>query len=305
MRNANPNAPRTVAAYLDQLRTALAGAPKALIQDALADAEEHLRNEIAQNPGKSEAEVLVQVLGAYGSPRDVAAEYRKMDGNGNGNGHAAAAPPAAPRSMMGRIFGPLFQGRTYGAILYMLLALPLGTFYFSWVTTGAALSLGFMILIIGIPFTLIFIFSVRILALVEGRIVETLLGVRMPRRLPSEVPQGPVLQRIKRMLTDRRTWTAMFYMLLMLPLGTFYFVVVITCTAFFSAMMAGPIITRMSEGKYRLEFGIDRLNEFVQTPQGMATCMAIGFIGLLILVHLARGIGRAHGKLAENLLVKI
>lgn len=303
MRNASPNAPRTIAAFLDQLRQALEGAPKGLIQDALADAEEHLRNEMAQNPGKSEAEILVQVLTTYGSPRDVAAEYRKLDANGNG--HSAPAAARAPRSLMGRIFGPVFEGRTYASILYMLLALPLGTFYFSWVTTGVSLSLGLMILIIGIPVTLIFIFSVRIIALVEGRIVETLLGVRMPRRLPSEVPQGPMLQRIKRMVTDRRTWTAMFYMILMLPLGTFYFVLTVVSTAFFSALMAGPIITKMSEGRYKLDFGIDRLNEFVMSPQGMATCFMLGLIGFIFIMHIARGVGRAHGRLAENLLVKI
>ncbi|HRK70241.1 MAG TPA: sensor domain-containing protein [Micropepsaceae bacterium] len=303
MRNASPNAPRTIAAFLDQLRQALEGAPKGLIQDALADAEEHLRNEMAQNPGKSEAEILVQVLTTYGSPRDVAAEYRKLDANGNGHSPAVAA--RAPRSLMGRIFGPVFEGRTYASILYMLLALPLGTFYFSWATTGISLSLGLMILIIGIPVTLIFIFSVRIIALVEGRIVETLLGVRMPRRLPSEVPQGPMLQRIKRMVTDRRTWTAMFYMLLMLPLGTAYFVLAVISTAFFSALMAGPIITKMSEGRYKLDFGVERLNEFVMSPQGMATCIVLGLIGFLFFFHIARGVGRAHGKLAESLLVKI
>ena len=43
--------PRTVEQYLDLLRTELQGADPALIQDALYDAEEHLRAELAQNPG--------------------------------------------------------------------------------------------------------------------------------------------------------------------------------------------------------------------------------------------------------------
>lgn len=40
------NTPRTIAEYLEQLRAALAGADPALIQDALYDAEEHLRAEL-------------------------------------------------------------------------------------------------------------------------------------------------------------------------------------------------------------------------------------------------------------------
>jgi hypothetical protein len=45
--------PDTVRAYLDALQSALKGASPGLISDALADAEEHLRNEIASNPERS------------------------------------------------------------------------------------------------------------------------------------------------------------------------------------------------------------------------------------------------------------
>ena len=41
------NAPRSIDEYLKQLRAALAGADPALIQDALYDAEEYLRAEVA------------------------------------------------------------------------------------------------------------------------------------------------------------------------------------------------------------------------------------------------------------------
>ena len=63
-------APRTIADYLAQLRDALRGADPALIQDALYDAEEHLRAELADQPNRSEAEMLAQVVG---SPRSVGA----------------------------------------------------------------------------------------------------------------------------------------------------------------------------------------------------------------------------------------
>ena len=56
------NAPRTIAEYLNQLRAALKGADRALIQDALYDAEEHLRAELADNPQRSEADMLAHVV---------------------------------------------------------------------------------------------------------------------------------------------------------------------------------------------------------------------------------------------------
>ena len=57
----NPSSPRSIDDYLHALRAALAGADPALIQDALYDAEEHLRAEAAANPGKSEAELLEHI----------------------------------------------------------------------------------------------------------------------------------------------------------------------------------------------------------------------------------------------------
>ena len=54
----SPSPPLSIDEYLQVLRAALSDADPALIQDALYDAEEHLRAEAAANPGKSEAELL-------------------------------------------------------------------------------------------------------------------------------------------------------------------------------------------------------------------------------------------------------
>ena len=58
--------PTTIPDYLEHLRRSLAGADPALVQDALYDAEEYLRSELAENPGRSEADVIVAVAGSYG-----------------------------------------------------------------------------------------------------------------------------------------------------------------------------------------------------------------------------------------------
>src|ERR1700733_8931516 len=72
-------APATVRAYLDELRNALKGASPGLISDALAAAEEHLQGEIAANPNKSEADVLATAVETYGTPQEIAEEYRSME----------------------------------------------------------------------------------------------------------------------------------------------------------------------------------------------------------------------------------
>ena len=208
--------PETVAAYLAQLRRALKGAPAGLISDALADCEDHLNNEIAQNPELTQSQILASVVETYGTPEEIAEEYRDMEST-----ISTPFPKAEmPDERRFGFFNVVSDPRTYGALLYMLLSLATGIFYFTWVVTGLSLTIGFAILIIGIPFALLFIASVRVLSYVEGRIVEALLGVRMPRRPPTEPADHQGLwARVGEALTDVRTWSSLFYMLLMLPLG--------------------------------------------------------------------------------------
>ena len=55
---------------------------------------------------------------------------------------------------------------------------------------------------------LLFLMSVRLLSLVEGRVVEVLLGERMPRRPLYTERDKPWTTRLKELFTGGRTWTA-------------------------------------------------------------------------------------------------
>ena len=101
-------------------------------------------------------------------------------------------------------------------LFYMLLTLATGVVYFTFVVTGVALSAGLAVLVIGIPFFLVFIGMARVLALGEGRLIEATTGERMPRRPVHPGPSASWLTRIGDMLKDGRTWTTLLYLLLML-----------------------------------------------------------------------------------------
>ena len=181
----NAPTPSTVEQYLDALRSALAGADKALIQDALYDAEEHLRSELAQRAGTDEPTVLADIVASYGAPDEVADAYRSNEATIQ---KALRTPPPPPRSsVLGRFFGIYADPRAYLSMLYMLLALVTGIVYFVFAVAGLSLSVGLAILIIGVPFFLLFVGTARVLALAEGRLVEAMLGTRMPM-LPSAAP---------------------------------------------------------------------------------------------------------------------
>jgi len=300
--------PKTIKEYLAQLRTALAGADPAMIQDALYDAEEHLRSELAENPGMSEAELLAKIVTSYGAPEEVAEIYRTTEQT---VARALRRPPPPPRrSVIGRFFGVIADPHTWGALFYMVLALATGIFYFTWAVTGLALSTGFAFTLIGIPFFLLFMASVRGLSLVESRIVEGMLGVRMPRRPPYVERDRPWLKRIGAMLSDPRTWATLLYMLLMLPLGIAYFVLVVVPASVSLAFIAAPIIKAVANAMGLPEgrcVGNPALCGWVEWLAGWYGAGVLCFVGILLLfatLHLVRGIGHMHGSLAKHLLVK-
>ncbi|WP_243039799.1 sensor domain-containing protein [Dyella sedimenti] len=296
--------PRTIAEYLKQLRVALRGADPALIQDALYDAEEHLRSELAENPQRSEAEMLAHVVGTYGAPEEVADIYRDQEVKIQ----RALRPPPPPRhrSALGRFFGVAADSHTWGALFYMLLVLATGIFYFTWAVTGISLSLGLAVLIIGIPFVILFLGTVRALSLLEGRIVETMLGVRMPRRPPYPLHTGTSLgQRIGAIFTDARTWTTLFYMVLLLPLGIVYFTLTVVMLCLSLGLIATPVLKVLDD--------IDVLIWNCGGPDWLCggnnwwltiLACALGIVLLFATLHLVRGLGKLHGAIAKGLLVR-
>ncbi|WP_417475170.1 sensor domain-containing protein [Luteimonas mephitis] len=291
--------PTNIPDYLAQLRQSLAGADPALVQDALYDAEEYLRSELAENLDKSEAEVIAAVASSYGAPEEVADIYRDTEVKVQ---TALRAPPPRPRrSLAGRFFGVAADPRAYAALFYMVLSLATGLFYFVWVAVGTSLSAGLSMLIIGIPFLVLFLGSIRMLSLLEGRIVEVMLGERMPRR-PLYGNRGrPLMERVKDMFLDPRTWSTVVYFLAMLPLGIVYFALASSLVAISLTLILAPLALLPGVHFSLWIFGIDVP---AQAPWLLPLLTVAGVALLFATLHLARGIGRLHGLFAKHLLVK-
>jgi hypothetical protein len=296
--------------YLEQLKTQLAGADRATIQDALSDAEEHLRTAFTQSrrdhPDTDESSVSQTVIEEFGSPEDVAAAYREMELRAGPV--LAARPPAAAakreangeRSFSSRFFGVFVDPRAYAALFYMLTSLITGVLYFTWATTGISLSLGLIVLIIGLPFILVFLLSIQGIALVEGRVVEALLGVRMPRRPIFSSPHLGFWGRLRALVSDKLSWTTLLYMVVQLPLGILYFTVFITMLSLGLAGIAYPVVRIFADVPV-MQFGE---YQFFPPMWFYPIVVLVGAVWILVTLHLALLAGRAHGALAKLLLVR-
>ena len=295
------SAPRSIDQYLKALREELASEDAALIQDALYDAEEYLRAEVAAHPDKSEADVLELIASTYGAPDEVASAYRDTEKKVKA---AMTTPRRLPKSGAGVFFGVFLDPRAYTSLFFMLLSLATGVIYFTFSVTGLALSAGLSVLVIGIPFFLVFIALTRVVSLAEGRLIEAMTGERMPRRPVHQSTVGGFWERVGQMLKDRRTWTTLAYLILMLPLGIAYFVMAVVGLAVSLAFIFAPLLEIAS----RLDwFGLPddiHMNPlWLDSLWVLPFMVLVGVLLLTLLMHLARGVGRLHAMYAKALLV--
>ena len=287
--------------YLESLKKELVGCDGATIQDALSDAEEHLRTAIEKGLEDSdkvvEADILDDIIGKYGTPSETANAYRDME--------VRLSPPMARKkttnnkSILSKFFGIFADTGAWGALIYMLLALVTGIVYFSWSTTGIATGMSLIFLIIGIPIIILFLYSIRGIGFVEGRIVEALLGERMPRRSKFTNKNDKLWDRIKELLTDRTTWTGILYMMLQLPIGIIYFTFMIILIAMSVANIFAPIVHLI------WDFPIIQTGTFdYYLPTWSLPLLSIaGILLLTVTMHIAKFIGKIHGKYAKMMLV--
>ena len=289
----------TIEEYLEALKTEMQESDSALLQDALADAREHLSTALTvareKNSELNEADALKIIIDEYGTPEETASAYKEVEKRTS----PILKQNAKPQSAFVRFFGVYADVRAWGALLYMLISFITGVFYFTWAVTGVSVSVPFLIFIFGFPFALLFLLSVRGLALLEGRLVEALLGIRMPRR-PVFSHQGMKwFDRLKALLTDKATWLMLVYMLTQFVLGVVYFVLIVTVLSVSLSLVAVPFIQELFNQGGIYNNGI----QYSFPAWSYPLFVLSGFMLWTIFMNIARGIGQLHGRFAKWMLV--
>lgn len=292
---------RDVGEYLEKLKRELKGADPALIQDALSDAEGHLRTALEEEgvhmSGLSESKALESIIGKYGMPSEVASAYRAIESRIPSV--LAAARPQESRSLGARFFGVLAEARAWGAFSYMLLALFTGIIFGSWALLGGFISACSLLFIIGLPLSGLFLLSIRGIALLEGRIVEALLGIRMPRKPLFLDRSLGWMDKFKILVTDAYSWRTFLYAVLLFPLGLIYGASFGLLFTFSLSFILSPVLELILHLPLEL-FGTETYTPVWFLP---VVCIA-GFFLLPLTFHLAKFIGKIHGRFAKSMLVR-
>jgi hypothetical protein len=292
---------KDVQEYLERLRKELRGADPALIQDALSDAEGHLRTALEETlTNKSdltETEIIQPIITKYGTPAEVAAAYRDIETHISPA--LAVSVSQVERSFWGKFFGVLSDARAWGTFFYLLLAFATGIIFGGWALFAGLVSASSLLFIIGLPLFGLFLLSVRGIALLEGRIVEALLGIRMPRR-PFFFRKGlSWSDKYIALVKDAYSWRAWLYAVLLFPLGMIYSMAFSLLFVLSICFIISPVLELV------FHVPLDLFGDNVFTPVWFLPVVSLaGFFLLPLTFHLAKYVGKVHGRFAKSMLVR-
>lgn len=214
------------------------------------------------------------------------------------NLHAEAEAPRAatalPLTALGRFFRAPIEARTWGNLLYLLLAFPFGLFYFVLLTVAFSLGAGLLLLWIGLLILAVTFAAAWACAMLERLLAIGLLGAQVPPMAAPAAPDRRPLQRVGDFLANPVTWTGLLFLFLKLPLGIASFVLWVTLIALSGSLLAAPFFYADWPPQIFL-WEVDTLPEAV-------ACALAGVAVLLVSLNLLNGAAAVWRLLAEGLL---
>ncbi len=187
-----------------------------------------------------------------------------------------------------------FQARSYTNLVFLLLAMPLGLFYFTFLSIGLTLGLGTLITLLGLPVLLLTLWGGWWLAAMERRLAMGLLGAEVPPMGPTPFRSGQGFQHdLGAFLRSRVTWTGLLYLALKFPLGLFSFVTAVTTISVSMSFLLVPVLYPLSF----LEWDGVML-WWVDSPAEAGLCFLIGLLLTYVSLLLLNGLAALWKKLA-------
>lgn len=205
-------------------------------------------------------------------------------------------------SIFSKFFGVIIRGQTYLNILYMLLALPLGAFYYVFLVGGIVVGVPLMIIFIGI-LILIAVFAgwVAFIAF-ERQMAIWLLRVDVPPYIPESSNQDEATGWISGLLTNRVTWTGLFFLFIKFPLGVFSFALMSFLFGITLALLSAPFTYNVYPLSDLIRSGIQASGWQVDTIGKAILLFLGGLLMIFVSFHLLNIMGWVWGRLAYWML---
>ncbi len=198
-----------------------------------------------------------------------------------------------------QFFGVFLRGQTYLNILYLLLAFPLGIFYFVFLVTGFALGFALLIVLVGLLLLAVVVAGWWGLAVFERQLTIWLLHEDIPPMETFKHPQESFGKRLIEHFTNPLTWTSLVYLFVKFPLGILSFVAVVALVAASLALITAPLTF------WWVPLRADLFNGQVWMLDSLPKALIAFVVGLflaLISFHILNALAWISGRFARYML---
>jgi len=196
-------------------------------------------------------------------------------------------------------FSVIAKGQTWRNIAYLLLAFPLGIFYFTFLVTGLSLGLGSLITLLGIPILLLVLMAAYGLGAFERSLTNALLGLDTPPSHRLATPEG-LWGKLKALVASSETWKRVGYLFAEFPFGIIGLSLVVTTAAVLAAAVVTPVFYEQSWWFTTEPWLVDRW-----AIDTIWEALVVAVIGVLVgfgLTHVINGVAKLWGFFAHAML---
>jgi len=201
---------------------------------------------------------------------------------------------------VGRFFRVMVSGQAYLKNLYLLVAFPLGVFYFVFLVTGLSLGFSLSIIWVGIPILVLVGAGWWALASFERFMVVHGLHEDLPPMFRSPIASPDTWTRFKEYLANPKS---LLYLFMKFPLGIFAFVVQTTLISLTLAFLAMPFMFKFLPD---FQVGIFLSTGLPTWPiDSLNDALLAALIGLMlwpITLHITNGLAWVYAKFAAVML---
>jgi hypothetical protein len=209
------------------------------------------------------------------------------------------------------LIGVIADPQSYLNIVFLLLGLPLGVAYFVFLVTGISVGFALTVVWVGVPILALVLFGSWAMCKFERGLANVLLKQDIARvndskdrdQLEDALPDLGTVERLfigawrrlKYHLSQRQTWTGLFYLFLRFPTGIASFVIAVVSIWVAGSLLAAPAY-------YWVEGGINLRGWRVDVIWEALALTGIGIPVAILALHIMNGTAALSGRFAKVML---
>ncbi|MBC6458071.1 sensor domain-containing protein [Actinomadura sp. HBU206391] len=174
----------------------------------------------------------------------------------------------------------------------------LGLAWFIFLTVGTALSLGLLIIWVGVPLMALLITALRGGVFLERWVMFAAFGATIPNPY-RPLPPGNLFRKLRALVVDPATWKGLLYFAVLFPITLVEFVVSSALWFATAILLTMPVLVLFT--RVTFYFGGD-LQWVVDQPLEALPWVPLGVVSLLIAIYVTRVMGTGHVLFASLLL---